>query len=418
MTAPPGGGMLAAPADAGAASRGAGLPPARADDELIVRVLFAQARRRRRRIRLTGSAIVAALAVAAVALGLAWPRHAPGRGGTEPAGGSGAAHAARIPMLAWVDSSDRLVTGNLATFTRRVVAEVDADPAAPLVASGGYIYWVRQGGCAADGTFWAPAIEELDPATGDSTCIGPGEHAFLSADGRRVYISRTDTTLAELPAGARSRPAQLTLPAGWYLPGGFGIAVANGIVVQSEDARWPAHPADLAVWNPRTRRVTVIGRALGAIGASTPQGAGHSLLAWMPAGCRFPACPITITNTVTLVSRTLRSPLGDGFVLGGAFSPDGRQLAVFANDSPEPGGQTAGLAIASTITGAVRLVPGVRMTVGEDSDWVRWLPGGSRLVALANRNYLVTTATLAARPFRFTGSGQDVDYSATLIMPG
>jgi hypothetical protein len=135
-------------------------------------------------------------------------------------------------------------------------------------------------------------------------------------------------------------------------------------------------------------------------------------------GHRFPACPITITNTVTLVSRTLRSPPGDGFVLGGAFSPDGRQLAVFANDSPEPGGQTAGLAIASTITGAVRLVPGVRMTVGEDSDWVRWLPGGSRLVALANRNYLVTTATLAARPFRFTGSGQDVDYSATLIMPG
>ena len=85
MTATPGVGMLAAPADGGAASRGAGRPPARAaDDELIVRVLFAQARRRRRRIRLAGSAIVAALAVAAVALGLAWPRHAPGRGGTEP----------------------------------------------------------------------------------------------------------------------------------------------------------------------------------------------------------------------------------------------------------------------------------------------------------------------------------------------
>ena len=110
--------------------------------------------------------------------------------------------------------------------------------------------------------------------------------------------------------------------------------------------------------------------------------------------------------------------IDQGFVLGGAFSSDGRQLAVFANDSAEAGGQAASLAIASTVTGAVRLVPGVRMTVGEDSDWIRWLPGGSRLVALANRNYLVTTATLAARPFRFTGSGQDVDYSATLITPG
>jgi hypothetical protein len=295
---------------------------------------------------------------------------------------------------------------------------VDADPAAPLIASGGHIYWVRRGGCVANGAFWAPAIEELDPATAGSTCVGPGEYAFLSADGQRVFIAQTDTTLAELPAGATGRPAQFTLPAGWYLPGGFGIAVANGIVVQSEDARWPAHPADLAVWNPRTGRVTVIGRALGAIGAHTPRGAGHSLLAWMPARCRFPACPITITNTVTLSSRTLRSPLDHGFVLGGAFSSDGRQLAVFANDSAEPGGQAASLAIASTVTGAVRLVPGVRMTVGEDSDWIRWLPGGSRLVALANRNYLVTTATLAARPFRFTGSGQDVDYSATLITPG
>ena len=171
--------------------------------------------------------------------------------------------------------------GNLATLTRRVVTEVGhADPAAPLVASGGYIYWVRQGGCAADGTFWAPAIEELDLVIGDSTCIGPGEYAFLLADWLRAYISRTDTTLAQLPSGARSWRNSRTLPADWYLPGGFGVAVANGIVVQSEDARWPAHPADLAGWNPRTGRVTVIGRAR-AIGASTPRGAGHSLLAWM-----------------------------------------------------------------------------------------------------------------------------------------
>src|SRR5712691_761625 len=97
--------------------------------------------------------------------------------------------------------------------------------------------------------------------------------------------------------------------------------------------------------------------------------------------------------------------------------PDGRQLAVFVNDSPKAGGQTAELAIVSTATGAVRLVPTIRMTVGEDADWVRWLPGGTRLVVLANRNYLVTAATLAARPFRFTRGGRDVNYSAVLIPP-
>ncbi len=421
MIAPPGRGTMgvpAGPSGCGAAGRHDGRPPARAADAgPIVRVLFAQARRRRRRIRLTGAIIVAALAAAAAALALAWPGRSPSRGGGEPAAVPGATHAAAVPMLAWVDSSGRLVIGNLATFTSRVAAEVDADPAVPLVAFGSHIYWVKQSGCFAAGAFAAPAIEELDPATGSSTCISPGEYAFPSADGRRLFISQTDTTLAELPAGSPAQPAQLTVPAGWYLPGGFGIAVANGIVVQSEDARWPAHPADLAVWNPRTGQMRVIGRAIGAIGAYTPPGAGYSLLAWMPASCRFPACPIAITDTATLSSRTLRSPLGYGFVLGGAFSPDGRWLAVFVNDSQQPGGQTATLAIASTAGGAVRLVPGVRMTVGEDADWVRWLPGGTRLVALASRDYLVTTATLAARPFRFAGRGPDADFSATLIPP-
>jgi hypothetical protein len=379
-------------------------------------VLFAEARRRRRRIRLTGLAVIAALAVAAVALGLVWPRDAPGRGGPAPADGSGMSRAAKVPLLAWTDASDRLVLGNLSTFTTRVVAGVNADPSAPLVPFGGHLYWINQSGGQVDGAYWPQTIEELNLATGKSTDIGPGEFMFLSADRRRLYISQTDTTLAELPAGAAGRIRQLTLPAGWYLPGGFSVAVANGIVVQSNDAQALAQPPDLAGWNPQTGRVTVIGRAVGhAIGAYTPRGAGYSLLAWMPAGCRFLLCPIKITNTATLSSRTLRSPLRDGFVFGGAFSPDGRQLAVFVNRSRKAGGQTAELAIASTATGAVRLVPAVRMTVGQDADWVRWLPGGTRLIVLANRNYLVTAATLAARPFRFTGGGQDISFSAELV---
>src|SRR5262249_33483996 len=125
---------------------------------------------------------------------------------------------------------------------------------------------------------------------------------------------------------------------------------------------------------------------------------------WMPAGCRFPSCPIAITNTVTLASRTIHSPLGHGFVLGGAFSPNGRRLAVFANVSARAGDEAAELAIVSTVTGAGHLVPGVRMMVGEDADWIRWLPGGTSLITQASHDYLVNTVTLAARPFHFTGS--------------
>lgn len=39
--------------------------------------------------------------------------------------------------------------------------------------------------------------------------------------------------------------------------------MANGIVVQSNDAQPLAHPPDLAVWNPQTGQVTVTGRAVG-----------------------------------------------------------------------------------------------------------------------------------------------------------
>jgi hypothetical protein len=426
VIAPPGvgtGRSLAAAAGSERGGRDASRPPARAAaDDRVVRVLFAEARRRRRRrIRLTGFVIVVGLAVAAVALGLAWPRHPVGRvGGSVPEVSSGTAQAATGPQLAWVNASDRLVLGNLTTFTTRVVAEVNADPSVPLVPFGGHLYWINQSGGQVDGAYWPRTIEELNLATGTSTDIGPGEYMFLSADGRRLYISQTDTTLAELPASAPGPIRQLALPADWYLPGGFSVAVANGIVVQSNDAQAPAHLPDLAVWNPQTGQLTVIGRAIGnyvanAIGAYTPPGADYSLLAWTPATCRILLCPITITNTATLASRTLRSPLGYGFVLGGAFSPDGRQFAVFVNDSPKAGGQIAELAIASTATGTVRLIPAVRMTVGEDIDWVRWLPGGTRLVVLANRDYLVTAATLAARPFRFAGGGQDVNFSAELI---
>jgi hypothetical protein len=422
---PAGGRGLAAAAGSERGGRDAsGSPAWAAADDRAVRVLFAEARRRRRRIRLAGLVVVVALAAAAAALGLVWPRHPAGRagGGSVPAAGSGAAQAATGPQLAWVNASDGLLLGDLTTFTTRVVAEVNADPSVPLVSFGGHLYWVNQGGGQVDGAYWPQTTEELNLATGTSTDIGPGEYMFLSADGRRLYISQTDTTLAELPSSVPGPNRQLSLPAGWYLPGGFSVAVANGIVVQSNDAQAPARPPDLAVWNPQTRQLTVIGRAIGnyvanVISAYTPPGAGYSLLAWTPATCRIPLCPITITNTATLASRTLRSPLGYGFVLGGAFSPDGRQLAVFVNDSPEAGGQTAELAIASTATGTVRLIPAVRMTVGEDIDWARWLPGGTRLVVLANRDYLVTAATLAARPFRFADGGQDVSFSAALI-PG
>lgn len=380
-----------------------------------IQALFAEARRHRnvRLVRLGGLAL---FVVIALIVGLTWPRPSAGRRHGGAASGSGLAgtRSGRIPLLVWATDDGRVIIGNLATLSVRVVAEANVDTSSPLVPSSGLVYWVNLGGGFVDGALWPRIVEALDPATGRSVAITPGEYLFPSATGAKVYAALTDTSLTELPTGS-GRPGDLTLPAGWFLPGGEGIAVANGIVVRSRDYPAAARPAELAIWNPATGRVRPIGRGYGPVVAYTPRGAGYSLLAWMPASCRFPSCPITITNTATLASRALHSPLGHGFVLGGAFSPDGRRLAVFANVSGQAGGQPAELAIANTATGATHMIAGVLMGVGLDSDWIRWLPGGTSLITQASRDYLVNTATLAARPFRFTGTAQDINFSAELI---
>lgn len=123
----------------------------------------------------------------------------------------------------------------------------------------------------------------------------------------------------------------------------------------------------------------------------------------------------------------LHSPMPDGFALGGAFSPDGRELAVIVNTSQGPCCATAELAIASTQTGSLRLVPRARLAIGEDVAWVQWLPGGRQLIAGAgNGSYIVDAATLSARPLLFLHShdrniqdSQDVNFSAVVItQPG
>jgi hypothetical protein len=389
-----------------------------------VQVLFAAARRRRRRIRLAGGAVSLLLAVTAASVAASFVHRtpAPAGGGRGPAAGGGTATS---PLVAWVDSDYRLRIGDLATLRQRIVAEANADPSMPLVAADGNVYWVnmtptyiRQLG------YSSPYVQQYDLATGKVRTVAPGQWIFPSADGRQLYVSQADdVSLLELPAIGTGPARRLQLPAGWYLPGGFSIAVANGIIVQSSSAPSLGHPPVLAIWNPVAGRVTVIGRGINGgdwvdpVSAFTPPGADYSLLAWMPATCRFPFdCPIKITNTKTLSSITLHSPLGYGFMLGGAFSPDGRELAVFVNLSAGDGGGKAELAIASAGTGALRLVRQASLTVGEDVAWALWLPGGKQLFVMGN--YLVTSATLSARPVTMTpGGAQDPGFSAQVLPP-
>ena len=382
------------------------------------------ARRRRRRIRLTIGLVAVVLAGSAAALLANWPRHNGAAG--QPDASAAALPAGQLPaaQVAWVDYNGRLHIGSLITGHQRVAAVANSDPVAPLIAAGDHLYWVNTAG-----TYWQ--IKSLDLATGKIADLGFGMAGFASAEGRQVFIAQTGESLLEFPAaGGRSR--NLSPPAGWFVAGLSGdftspAAVAGGVLVQAGDAASGPHPATLAVWNPDSGRLTLIGTGLsasGLLGTVTPPGANYSLVAWWQGSCYPGSCTIEITNTATRSTSTLRSPLGHGFADGVAFSADGSQLAAFANTSDlSTTPAAAELAIISTRTGAVRLVPRVSLLVGEDIAWARWLPGGKMLLAGGSTfSGVVNSATLSVRPYYFVHGrdhyiedSQDVNYSAVVI---
>jgi hypothetical protein len=394
-------------------------------DPGAVRALFREARRRRRRRRLAGIALVVLTATAAVLFAVTGSRGPSGRekGGT---GSPSAASAAFSPVTAvWYDGTNVRIGSVYAdgSITQRVVAEANAAFSLPLVPAGRRVYWVDPAGTFVPALgHWSQVVKYLDVITGAIGNAGAGQTVFLSADGRDLFMAQTATSLTQTPVtGGAAR--ELNLPPGWYLPGGDGLAdvvsgagldTVNGIVVQSRDG-WDPGGSVLAIWNPDTGHVAVIGRAVAIIDAYPPPGARYSLLAWVPAGCQLGSnCPIKITDTATLSTRTVRSPRPGGFAMGGAFSPGGTQLAVFLNAGP---GQTAHLALVDPVTGAVRVAPRLALTLGIDVAWARWLPDGVHLMVGAASGFLVDAVSLSAEPLVSARDNSDGPNYTTAIVP-
>jgi hypothetical protein len=325
--------------------------------------------------------------------------------------------------VAWVDYSGQLHIGDVATDRQHVVATVRSDAGDWFVAAAGHVYWP-------DFSKNSGPIRGYDLTTGKVRRIGRGESVFASPSGRHLYIMRSGTRLIELRTGRPGERRALTVPAGWHLSccqtGGM---VAGGLIVYSAGGHHGS-PADarIAVWSPRDGSVRPLGEGYVVDEIYTPPGARHSLIAWRSAACGTGNCPIRITNTATLATVTVRSPLGHGFTdPGGAFSPDGSSLAVFVRRASISSNwpNHSELALINTRTGTLRMVRAAKLVTQEDAGWVLWLPGGQRLLAGALLySYAVDAKTLAVRPFFFFRGNEhdimttpDVNFSAVVI-PG
>ena len=390
-------------------------------------LLFEEARQRRRRRWLaTGATMVVLIVGTVLAMTMLNPASPPPRSlprtpslPTGPITDTGV-----VPHIAWVDYYGQLHIGDPAGLTQRVVAQADADPTASLVSLDHTIFWVRVD------PILNPTVQGFDTTTGRMFTVASGTQVFASLDKTFLYIEADNGHLDEYWPNGTSRDQNLQLPNGWHLTdssllGDPTPVVANGILVESAPGQYTKNPTTLAIWNPMTGNVRVLGKVWKVIGSYTKPGARSSLVAWAPASCEEAKnCSLHITDTSTLSTRLVHSPLDNGFEWGGGFSPDGTQLAVFVRTGHRDLSPIVQLALVSG-SGSIRVVPGAVINNGDALAWAEWYPDSSHLIVggvgspdgVSNDNhYVVDAQTRNVEPFRFlTDGNQDVNYSVMAV---
>ena len=395
------------------------LPPIRTGEDVPADLLFEEAHRRRTRIRAASglAVVVSALLIAAAAFSLSSPAS---RSTTRPAasdgksGGKSGGSASPVSSVVWMDYRNRLRVGNVTGRSERVLATVEASPLTPVVVAAGLAYVVDTAGTFVPSLgHWSEVVDTVDLATGAVRFAEPGDWVFPAGNGRDLFVSQSgDSSVFEISPRARHRTSTLTLPHGWYLPGGFGVAAGQYIVVQSNDSGTVTHPDAIGLWNPRRQTVHVLMRSAsdytaaspdhGIVGATAPTKGRDALLVWMRPSCRPTAsCPLEVTDTTTMRTRTLASPLRKGFAPGGTITPAGRRIVAFALGAPGAP-RTAQVAVIDLATGATGLVPRARVELGQVAAWAIWLPrADAALAGTAQQVYEVQVARRSARPVVF-----------------
>lgn len=398
---------------------GSGIP------ELAPEAIIPEARRRGRRRRACSAVTAigsagAAAAIALIGIGGGPTVHSRSRSPLGPAAVRGPVRAA-APVVAWGDYQGVFHLGDVATGRQLQIAAVPAVDSAGLVAfDRGRLLWVDA----------KDRIRSLAIATGRTTIVAHGTGVVASPDGARLYVDQGTADFLELNATTMRPIRRWPIPAKWASSPWVAHPVAGGLILTHT-----GRSGGLRIWRPG-RGVQPLGPAGGAdtaLTVYTPPDAHYSLVAWLPPCAErgtggVSGCALAITNTATDRTVTVPSPTRYGFT-GGAFSPDGSELATYVN-TDNPGNSFATprseLAIIDTRTGALRLDPEVKLTTTEDAAWVAWLPTGRQLLTGAIvATYIVNARSLVARPFYFDAGltqsfsimeSPDLNFS-TLVVP-
>jgi hypothetical protein len=178
-------------------------------------------------------------------------------------------------------------------------------------------------------------------------------------------MSTAAGTAQEVSVTGAALGPRLRLPAGYVIEQGTRAGL---LLVQEQAASGPFR---YELWDPGTRRVT---RSFTDLIAASP-----TEIAWMPAcagSCRVHVLdlPAGRTGEITLPAR-------DG-ASRGAFSPDGRLLALLVPAGVTADGQPATnqLKVVTVATGEVTAVPGTMVGSGNGFAF-GWQPGSRRLIA-------------------------------------
>ena len=375
----------------------------------VAQLLFREARQRRRRRWLVAAIAVAGLVLLGIAAGFAangggrdtLPTQPSSPRATPPTVGQNDSARPGTTVVVW-SASGRLHLGNPSLGSDRVVAQVDA-AATRLVNIGSRVYFSQRRSPDVSALNGGNRIARLDTGSGRVHLLSAGINLTTTADGRDLLVALDPNHLVELsPTGARLSPL-------WTVPSGYTLntyasqhplaAVAGGIAVES------ARPASatsgayvLAIWYPTRGAIRVIGRDTFVIGSYTRPGANHSLIAWIDgSGAGMDVDRLAITDTATMMTRHISSPqsgvfssavrqygsqvmeFGGNFLGGGAFSPDGRQLAAFVSAFRPHDWPDAQLVLVDPTTGSIQFIANTVVQIGEPAGWATWSPTGSDL---------------------------------------